>query len=137
MNQPTLFDMTTAKVKRTRVGRRKTEHRNAFRLFLLGWRMEIEKEHPRSIRQVQSEYHVSHFPMRLMPKDFKLRSIDGITQRYSDKIYRLVSNYNKNADRVRNDRDNEKLSQMQEQLKEFKRSVEMLLDQINTIILEH
>ena len=98
MKQPTLFDSPQKKKRDyTRVSRKKGD-RTAFRSMLIAYKL---YGHKRTMRQLQDEYKVSHFPKRLLPQDLDAMPIEHITQMYADRAYRIIADYNKSSKRKR------------------------------------
>ena len=98
MKQPTLFDSPQRKKRDyTRVSRRKGD-RTAFKNMLIDYKL---RGHKITMKQLQTEHKVTHFPKNLMPKDIDTIPIEKITDAYADRAYRVIADYNKMAKRKR------------------------------------
>lgn len=98
MKQPSLFDQQPRKKRSyTRISRRKGD-RTAFKNFLIDYKL---RGHKVTIKELQQEHKVSHFPKKLMPQDIDTIPIEQINQTYADRAYQVIADYNKMAKRKR------------------------------------
>ena len=133
MKQPTLFDSPQKKKRDyTRVSRKKGD-RTAFRSMLIAYKL---YGHKRTMRQLQDEYKVTHFPKRLMPHDIDMTPIEHITQEYADRAFRAIADYNAGAKRKRDKVVNVDLYSIPvEEIKKIKAQLEQTLERLTTLIL--
>lgn len=134
--QPTLFDdiddvKNRKRARHTRVSRKRGD-RKAFRHFLIAYKSNMDCNGTKTLKALQDEYKVSHFPRRLLPVLQDL-PIEKITQNFADKAYEPIAEYNK---RLREQRNEAKpASRTDERIYAIKRTLESLLEQINDILL--
>lgn len=133
--QPTLFDGISDVKKRkrarhTRVSRKRGD-RKAFRHFLIAYKSNMDCNGRKTIKSLQNEYRVSHFPKSLMPVlDLP---IEKITQSFADKAYEPIAEYNKRKRAQRNEV--KSAPKVDERIYGIKRTLEDLLNQIDEILL--